>query len=669
MKLFFSLVSLLVGLIFLAPAVAAPRAQTRGAAFENAPCAVFDIADDEFECGYVSVPEFHSQPDGKQIKLAVAILPSDASDARDAFVVAQGGPGGSTLDTFAKFFGDDYFPALKTLRAERDIVLYDQRGTLYAQPSLKCPEELALTLQTIDQLIAPDEMLRREEQAALACRARLLQEGVNLAAYNSIENALDVEDLRRALGYEKFDFYGISYGTLLALHAMRETPDTFRSVILDAVVPAQINPNSNVPQTMNRAFEELFARCAQDAACARAFPNLKQKFYATVDALNQRPARVNIADDDTGKTFDAVLDGDTYMNLLFQLIYTSEALPTLPKMIDDARGGRFDLLRVYWPLIAFDRVFTSGMYYSVMCAEDADFTVNDLALDGVDARIAAAQKRDLAAFLRLCEKWDVPQLGARADEPVRANIPTLVLSGAFDPITPPTYGQAAADTIAPSYVFVFPAYAHGALTSGNCPNKMIAEFTRAPSHAPDAQCIQTDATRVNFLTPATQLLKPEIGALNYALLQGKIQAFVVPLLATCALLTVFLIGPLLWWRTRRAASASHWLARLAPWFAAFAGAASALFFLAWLIALVILALRNENVIGLALGAPNALAPLFALPLLVAVSALALSFGVGAGWARGNWTRAQRVYYSSLAVAALSMTAWFAWHGLLFAFVN
>ncbi|OQY86873.1 MAG: hypothetical protein B6D41_12890, partial [Chloroflexi bacterium UTCFX4] len=148
MKLFFSLASLLVGLIFLAPAVAASRAQTRGAAFENAPCAIFDIADDEFECGYVSVPEFHSQPDGKQIKLAVAILPSDASDARDAFVVAQGGPGGSTLDTFAKFFGDNYFPALKTLRAERDIVLYDQRGTLYAQPSLKCPEELALTLQT-----------------------------------------------------------------------------------------------------------------------------------------------------------------------------------------------------------------------------------------------------------------------------------------------------------------------------------------------------------------------------------------------------------------------------------------------------------------------------------------------------------------------------------------
>ncbi len=668
-------VILLVLVFFMAwmnfsSAAAAPRAQTRGAAFEPTPCATFKINNAAFECGYVRVPELHSQPDGKQIKLAVAILPrspgaASASSSENAFVVAQGGPGGSTLDTFANFFADNYFPALKTLRAERDIVLYDQRGTLYAQPSLTCPEELDLTLETLEQEISQDEMLRREEQAALACRARLLDQGVNLDAYNSVENALDIETLRRALGYQKFDFYGISYGTLLALHALRETPDVFRSVILDAVVPAQINPNAAVPASMHRAFEQLFAACAQDIECERAFPNLKQKFYATVDALNAQPARVPLTDGATGKTYNAVLDGDTYMNLLFQFSYNSEIIPALPKMIDDAHAGRFDFVSVYYPLVVFDRAFASGMYYSVMCAEDADFTVDDLALAGVDAHIVAAQKRDLAAFLQLCEKWDVPQLGARADEPVHANVPTLVFSGNFDPITPPPNGRAAAETITPSYVYEFPAYGHGALTSGNCPDEMIVEFVRDPARAPDAQCIRENA-RVNFLTPATQLLDARLGALQYALLQGKLQEFVIPLLALFVLGTVFLVGPLTWLaqRSRKDAAPAKGFARWAPWFAAAASVLSAIFFAAWLVAVVALALSNENVIGLVLGLPRGLAPLFALTWLASLSAIALCIGVALAWARGTWQAGLRVYYTVLAAAAAALTAWFATHGML-----
>jgi hypothetical protein len=173
---------------------AATPPQTRGDNFEPVPCTNFKITSDEFECGYVRVPLLHAQSNGKQIKLAVAILPGPDVSSRDAFVVAQGGPGGSTLDTFAPFFQPGFYPAVQTLRAERDIILYDQRGTLYAQPALTCPEELELTFNTIEQKIPARESNRQYEQAALACRARLLQNGVNLAAYNSIENALDIED-------------------------------------------------------------------------------------------------------------------------------------------------------------------------------------------------------------------------------------------------------------------------------------------------------------------------------------------------------------------------------------------------------------------------------------------------------------------------------------------
>ncbi len=256
-------------------------AQTSGSNFEPVSCSAFKISGDAFDCGYITVPELHADPNGKQIKLAVGVLPStNTTPTRDAYVVAEGGPGGSTLDTFTAFFQQGYYPAVDTLRAERDVVLYDQRGTLYSQPALTCPEELQETFDTIEQEIPPEESLRLSEQAALACRARLVKERVNLSAYNSIENALDIEDVRRALGYEKFDLYGVSYGTLLALHALRQTPETFRSVILDAVVPAQINPNSAIAESQNRAFEQLFDACAADADCGRAYPDLKQVFYA-----------------------------------------------------------------------------------------------------------------------------------------------------------------------------------------------------------------------------------------------------------------------------------------------------------------------------------------------------------------------------------------------------
>lgn len=641
----------------------------RGEKFEAVACAAFKITSREFECGYVRVPELHAEANGKEIKLAVAILPALNATSRDAFVVAQGGPGGSTLDTFVSFFQPGYYPAVERLRAERDIVLYDQRGTLYAQPALTCPEELEFQLSTIEQETPDDELNRRYAQAALACRARLIREGVNLDAYNSIENALDIEDVRRALGYEQFDFYGVSYGTLLALHGLRETPGTFRSVILDAVVPAQRNPNSDIAQSENRAFEQLFNTCAADAKCNRGYPNLKQVFYAVVDALNEKPMRAPITDsapEGTGRTYNAVIDGDAFMNLLFQFIYNTELVPALPQMIFDAREGRSTFIEAFYPTVVFDRTFASGMYYSVMCAEDADFTVNDLALDGVDPHIAKAQKRDTAAFLELCEKWDVRQLGARADEPVTAQVPTLVLSGDFDPITPPPFGKAAAETIHPSYVLEFPAYGHGALTSGNCPNEIIAEFVRDPERAPDAQCIARDASQVAFITPTDYLLDGGIGRMQLAMLQGKIEKFIVPIVLSLIMLSVWFAAPIAWLirYSQKRPSEPQLLARLTPWIAALTALVAPAFFAILFGLVLVVALQNENVASLTLGAPRSWAPVYVLPLVFTAGAIVLTLAVIRAWQRGNWGILRRVYFSVLALASLGLVAWLGLNGAL-----
>lgn len=672
LKFFSLLFACALVLVLSTTAFARVPQSERGENFEPVDCSTFEISSDQFECGYVSVPELYAAPDGKQIKLAVAILPHTGdAESGNAFVVAQGGPGGSTLDTFASFFETGYYPALDDLRSQRDIVLYDQRGTLYSQPALMCPEELDLTLKNIETDVSTEQDLRDSTAAALACRERLVGEGVNLAAYNSIENAHDIESLRRALGYDAFDFYGVSYGTLLGLHALRETPSTFRSVVLDAVVPAQNNPNALVAQSQQRAFDHLFAACANDEKCNRAYPHLGQTLDALVDKLNRTPVRIPLTDSKTGKTYDAVTDGDDFLNMLFQFIYNTEILPGLPQMIHDAGEGRYALIQAFYPLVLFDRAFASGMYYSVMCAEDADFTIDALALQGVNKTIATAQKRDTASFLDLCQKWNVPPLGPAADAPVSSNVPTLVFSGDFDPITPPSFGQAAAETISPSYVFEFPAYGHGAMTSGNCPNEMIDAFVRNPGRAPDAQCIRDDASRVNFFTPATYLLSPAIGKLQFSMLQGKVEQLMVPIAAILVLLSVWLVAPLVWLirHSRKRPSEPHLAAKLAPWLAALASVIALFFFVIVFVLIIIVALRDADTMGLVVGAPRSWFVVYLMPLLFTIAAIGFIAAIALAWRRKNWGIPRRIYYTVLAIAALILVAWFGTNGLILAFLG
>lgn len=640
--------------------------------FQSTNCARFKLSNRNFTCGYLTVPELHSEPNGKQIKLAVAILPSTGdTPTQDAFVVAQGGPGGSTLDTFATFFQSSYYPAIRNLRATRDIILYDQRGTLYSEPSLKCPEELELTFAIIEQDIPAEQELQEYEQAALQCRARLESEGINLAAYNSFENALDLYDLHQAFNYDQFDLYGVSYGTLLALHALRAEPQIFRSVILDAVVPAQTNPNSAIAQSQHRVFEQLFSACAADENCNRAFPDLKTVFYAQVDALNASPARVPLTDSETGKTYNAIIDGNTFINILFQFIYSTELVPALAHMIYESRAGRYALIQAFYPLVAFDRVFASGMYYSVMCAEDADFTLDDLDLTGVDPHLAAAQTRDTTAFLQLCKKWNVPPLGASADEPVAATVPTLVLSGDFDPITPPPFGKIAAETLKPSYVLEFPAYGHGALTSGNCANQIIVAFVRNPDTAPNTQCIAADATRVPFITPANTILVPGIGKMQLNMLQGKVQEFLIPIITILFLLSVWLVAPIVWLirRSQNQPREPRLLPRLASWLAAFAGATASAFFLILFTLLVIVALQNGNTTQLVLGTPRPWLIVYLLPILFTILTLTLIVAVAQSWQNPTHGIFHRLYYTALTLSAVTLVIWFALNGTLNALIT
>lgn len=634
------------------------------------------------ECGYITVPEEYANPDGPTIQLAVAILrSSDPNKKPDPLVMLQGGPGGSTIDTYTQIL-----PSQKRLPDNRDVVLFDQRGTLYSEPALSCPEMLQLSIDTLDQDLSDEESYRLGMKALEDCRARLVSEGVNLNAYNSLENAADVESLRQALGYEQINLYGVSYGTLLALHVMRSHPQGLRSVIIDSVVPTQTNFMINAPKTQDRAFDALFEACNKDSACSINYPNLRDVFYQLVDELNAKPETIQLTDFETQKTYAALFDGDSLMSIIFQMMYNSDILPFLPRVVYEVRGGNWDFVARIASVVVFDRTMSYGMYYSVVCSEDADFTLEDYDLSGLPAQIVAMEDDSAQFILDACKMWNVEMLDPSVDDPVSSDIPTLVLTGAFDPITPPEYAREAAKTLSNSYLVEFPAGAHGAVGSSECADNILLGFLDDPNQAPDTSCVEKNST-IQFSTPASAIELPVLIKL-FNLQDGTLPQAVIFIIGLLFLLTALLIYPIVWLarllqgKPKPAPVANPYdpmigypmpaqpdertlgsaprparkplLYRLAPW-TAVAAALSLLVFIVVVIGVAFnLAMANDTTI--LIGLPGSTRPLFILPVLALIAVIAMFAGALAAWLKGAGSVWGRLYLTLLAFAGLACLA-------------
>jgi len=187
------------------------------------------------KCGYLVVPEDRTQPDSRMIRLYAVVAPAASDNPKpDPIVFLSGGPGAPAVVAV-----DHYRGLLRTMLQERDLVAFDQRGVGLSEPALDCPEYEEAVLGTYGADVGSEEARQRMFHAMRACRDRLTEEGVNLSAYTSASSAADVHDLMEALGYDRYNLYGGSYGTRLALTIMRDYPDEVRSAVLDSVEPLQ----------------------------------------------------------------------------------------------------------------------------------------------------------------------------------------------------------------------------------------------------------------------------------------------------------------------------------------------------------------------------------------------------------------------------------------------
>ncbi len=463
--------------------------------FTAAPCP-FPIPEDraltegtDFSCGYATVPEQHADPEGPQIRLAVAIFHSSNNQAKsDPLLMEQGGPGGSTLETFATSLLTPEDTLVRPLLQRQDIVLIEQRGTLYSEPYLFCEEVKQFQLDLFKRwmFLTNEEIGQRADQALIDCRDRFLNEGINLSAYNSVENAADIAMVINMLGYSQFNYYGVSYGTMLGQHLMRDHRQQLRSVILDSVVPLETSFIPLTANTLDRSFKLLFAKCAADSICTRQYPRLEQVFFDTIDRLNVSPTFIS-PEDLAGNSYVLPLTGDDVMGQTATLLYSTSLIPLLPAIIYRIARGDYGINTLLFEETVFNDTSADGMFNSVICAEEANYTDADYQTAGLYPAVAEMAKgQDVRAT---CALWPVNRLEAYVNEPVSSQLPTLILSGEFDPVTPPSFGQTVAQHLPYGYAYTFPGVGHGVIAGGECPQSMMLAFLDSPFFAPPEDCI------------------------------------------------------------------------------------------------------------------------------------------------------------------------------------
>lgn len=455
------------------------KAQLPGpAALVLAPCQI-GMPDSAFhmqaKCTSLAVPEDRAKPNGKQIKLRIAVLSARSSKpAPDALFFIAGGPGQASTEAFVTEAA-----AFDRIRTDRDIVLVDQRGT-GGSNRLDCPA-------STESGDIPDDA-----EITHLSKTCLTQLKGDPRFYTTTVAVQDLDTVRAALGYKQINVYGISYGTRVALEYLREFPSRVRSVILDGVVPADWNVGAEVSLDAQQALDGIFARCRKQPDCHKAFPNLANEFSLLQRGLKRRPVSVQLRDPVTGMPISQTLNWSKVAVAIRLMSYSSDTAALLPLLIHQAA-----IAHDYAPLLAQALIFTNsvnegiaeGMNAAVLCTEDVPFYAHDAKIRRDSESYLGG--KPVEALIKSCAAWPRGIMETDFKRPVVSDKPVLLISGADDPITPPANAAHAAKTLSDSLSLVVPGQGHGNAMRG-CVPKLMAQFVETASvKSLDPHCVSS----------------------------------------------------------------------------------------------------------------------------------------------------------------------------------
>lgn len=436
-------------------------------------------------CGRFEVPENPDDPDGRKIELAVAVVPAVSARARpDPLFLLAGGPGQGARDAFVPALG-----AFAGVRRDRDIVLVDQRGTGGSNP-MNCdfPDE------AFDSTVDPEKF----REMAKDCLDKLPGDP---RYYTTSVAVRDLDAVRAALGYERINLYGGSYGTRVAQHYLRRYPGQTRSVILDGVVNPSLALGASMALDAENALRSDLARCSQSKDCGTRYPALAADFDSLRARLAEQPVPVKIPDPVTAEPREFNFTAGHLAMVTRLLIYSDNTTALLPLFIREALiHDNFAPLAAQAEMLQqqLEEALAYGMHNSVVCSEDLPF-LDRASLDHDALERSFLGSAMLDGLTALCEVWPRGVVDPDLKEPLDSTLPALLLSGEFDPVTPPAYAAAAAAGFSDHAAFVFQGQGHIQLGL-KCAQTLIRHFLDAGTAAGlDAQCVDSVAAAPFFL--------------------------------------------------------------------------------------------------------------------------------------------------------------------------
>jgi pimeloyl-ACP methyl ester carboxylesterase len=441
---------------------------------------------DRLECYLLILPENREKPQGPEVRLKVAVLKAKRTIDPDPLIYLAGGPGDAPL--MASSAGadplseGDWWNDTANIRRRRDVVIVSQRGAAGSVPSLDCFESRASDLARARRRAVTES---QERDILIRCRAEFDRKKIDVAMYSTPTLADDVADLARLLKAPKINLYGISYGTRWGLEVMRRHPDILRSVILDGSYPPEINGDQNEPEVVRSAFEQLAADCAGDATCKARNPDFSNAVKMLVDGAVAKPIQMVLQLDDGPQT--ARIDGTRMMMVLMHMMRTGDAA-LIPEAVSGMQRNDFRLFKQFAEdfeddeggLLETNAQQFGGLFNTIECREtwaaiDLAARAKAIAIGGIYGLNAKASR-----LPSICPAWNVPAAPPGERQPIVSDIPTLLLSGTFDWLTPPSWARQAARSLSVSRHVVFRALGHGVSSQDACAARLRDEFVENP---------------------------------------------------------------------------------------------------------------------------------------------------------------------------------------------
>ncbi|WP_231513436.1 alpha/beta fold hydrolase [Mycobacterium paragordonae] len=489
----------LVSPVLVAGVVACSHGSTGRVSYAGAPCPQPNFpgvpqADlgSNYSCGYLSVPENRDDPKSRTIRILVArVKAANNAPKPDPIVFLAGGPGGAgTLNA----------PAVVAagMNADRDVIFVNQRGTVHSDPHLSCPEMDDFETRAVQLPFQAPATADLDAAAVAACRNRLSSSGADFAAYDTRENAADIADLREQLRINEWNVYGVSYGTDLAQQLLRNHPKGIRSMVLDSVVAPHVNIVDHWWDAPASGLAAIFVACANQPACAAAYPNLPTVFVDTVNTLSRNPIEVTTPTPG-GEPTHVTIDGFKVVPLVLDWSADPAKVVDIPRMIYQLSRGDGALaaagIAAAAPSKSERGLLGAGLALGAYCQEMAAWTDPDQALS--QARRAMPGLSDSVLqitptgswIFRECQAWGLGRSDTADTLPALSKVPTLILSGSFDSSTAPQWVREVTTGLPNSVALRFPGVGHSVIPASACAQQIMSSFLDNPRTDVDQSCI------------------------------------------------------------------------------------------------------------------------------------------------------------------------------------